>query len=410
MKTLLLFSATLLSSLHLSSGLAKASSPDLSVPENKRLLKDQGDLKLSANSVEIQTQSSLYTVKPAFSSSKPTAPSVVPAPKALGIPAENTVGPRPGTVLPTAAPETNAEPFGVGPRPGSKLSPEVVDDSSSDAVESSESSPTTSSSIEDITEPESGVSIRPGGDLTVLVSETREDIAEPNNVGPRPGSPEVLAQAGESNDTSIDDVTEVPPATAETSQPPENFNRPVPVRESTANLPTSIASNITTSPATFVPETLQITPDEDITLLDLEKLAYKLELEDVDFLCQTKNGVPATVAKLKDEDELLVVLWNSKFFTESGYDPDIRCEQVSARFDEFLQAGSSAYITKGELNNQPVICLTNSEKGDCGEGIPLHNGLLFTLKPNEDSQKKLEQLVSILKSPEVSDEQEPLKE
>ena len=164
---------------------------------------------------------------------------------------------------------------------------------------------------------------------------------------------------------------------------------------------------------------------------DSEKLVYKVELEDISFLCGEDGDVPATVAKLKGQDELIVVLWDSEFFSKAGYDPQTRCNQASARFADFAKEDLSiAYMTSGKLNDQSVICLTNSKDGDCGSGIPLHEGLLFTLKPKENPDSKLKQLASLFQaepenesksstregeektpaSTEKAEESEPLKE
>ncbi len=145
---------------------------------------------------------------------------------------------------------------------------------------------------------------------------------------------------------------------------------------------------------------------------DNEKLVYKVELEDISFLCGEEGETPATVAKLKGQDELIVVLWDSDFFAKAGYDPQTRCEQASARFADFAKKKELAltYMTSGKLNGQSVICLTDSKDGGCGEGIPLHEGLLFTLKPKENPESKLKQLASIFQAEPASEPEKPLKE
>lgn len=150
---------------------------------------------------------------------------------------------------------------------------------------------------------------------------------------------------------------------------------------------------------------------------DKEKPVYKVELENISFLCGEDGETPATVAKIKGQDELIVVLWDSDFFTKAGYDPQTRCKQASARFAAFAKKDLSAYLTSGKLNNQSIICLTSSKEGDCGDGIALHDGLLFTLKPNEDADTKLEQLAEILQpksststeTPKKKEEEQPTK-
>ncbi|MFG6101445.1 COP23 domain-containing protein [Leptothoe sp. EHU-05/26/07-4] len=410
MKTFFLVSATLISSFHVSTSFAEAFSVEVNAQQNSSLFTDKAlsESKYSTpNSVEIQPEVSVLPTKPALSEAKSTAPKFVNGTKALGIPSENVVGPSPGADLPTTiSDDTDGSlQVGVGPSPGNVLSLPVED---SDADSS-----TTNPVVDDLqpkedTSQQAPIAFRPGVNTELLSINSDEDTVTPADVGPSPGDTSVIAQA-ENNDASSD-VSETSPTTPVANLPSENVSQPILDRASVTGLPTSTAASLTSSQPTLIPENFQANPVEEITLLDLEKLAYKLELEDVDFLCQTKNGSPATIAKLKDEDELLVVLWDSDFFADSGYDSETRCDQVSARFEEFFQEDLLVYITNGELNNQPVICVTDNENGDCGEGIPLHKGLLFTLKPNEDSKEKLDQLVSILKLPEVPEEQKPLKE
>ena len=52
-----------------------------------------------------------------------------------------------------------------------------------------------------------------------------------------------------------------------------------------------------------------------------------------------------------------------------------RCREVTARFNQFNNNGTLKYVTTGEINNNPVICVAGYDKGEC-----LRNGLLITLK------------------------------
>lgn len=154
----------------------------------------------------------------------------------------------------------------------------------------------------------------------------------------------------------------------------------------------------------IVPERIT-TPEKDG-----EKLIYKIELEDISFICGENDETPATIAKIKGQDEQIVVLWDSDFFEKADYDAQTRCKQVSARFAEFAEKKLSiTYMTNGKLNGQSVICLTDSEDGDCGEGIPLHKGLLFTLKPKDNPDNKLKQLASLFQAKLASKSDEALK-
>jgi hypothetical protein len=131
------------------------------------------------------------------------------------------------------------------------------------------------------------------------------------------------------------------------------------------------------------------------------------KLGQLTFVCGSDNGTPKTIAKLNNR-ELGVILWTSTAFTAKGFDPQTRCKQVSARFEEYNQANQLIYLTSGKMNGQAVICATTKENGDCGDISP-HDGLLFTLKPSSNVEELLEQLANVL-AIENNTPAEPLKE
>ncbi|NEO29606.1 MAG: hypothetical protein F6K36_03970 [Symploca sp. SIO3C6] len=148
--------------------------------------------------------------------------------------------------------------------------------------------------------------------------------------------------------------------------------------------------------------TASLAPKPLASAVETKQLAKKLELEKVSFMCGKDDSVPATFEKKEGKEGLPVILWSSNFFTEAGYDPQTRCQQVSARLETYKNNDELSYITTGKINGQPVVCVTSQEKGSCGEGISVHNGLLFTLKPNESPQERLEQLFAVLHVTEES--------
>jgi hypothetical protein len=139
--------------------------------------------------------------------------------------------------------------------------------------------------------------------------------------------------------------------------------------------------------------------------------AKKLELEEVRFLCGQDGTAPSTVAKIKDQNEVVVILWSSTVFAEAGYDPQTRCKQVSERFEQYQQGKALVYVTAGKINGQSVLCVTSKEDGGCGEGVPMstQDGLLYTLKPGSDAKAVLEELAAALKSQDKAT-QKPLEE
>jgi Circadian oscillating protein COP23 len=107
------------------------------------------------------------------------------------------------------------------------------------------------------------------------------------------------------------------------------------------------------------------------------------------FTCSTSNGKPTTVANTPQAD-VPVIVWDSEYFSGSGYPPQTRCEMVSARFETFRQEGTLDYLTTGVMNGMPVVCVSNSVGSGCRA-----NGLLFTLKAGTDPNQALQDLMDV---------------
>jgi hypothetical protein len=140
-------------------------------------------------------------------------------------------------------------------------------------------------------------------------------------------------------------------------------------------------------------------------------VAKRLQLEQVSFSCGQDGSTPSTIAKIKDQNEVVVILWSATVFAEAGYDPQTRCKQVSARFEKYQKAKALVYLTAGKINGQSVLCVTSKEEGGCGEGIPVdtEGGLLYTLKPGSNAGAVLEELATAIKSQDKAT-QKPLEE
>ncbi|MGK7903217.1 MAG: COP23 domain-containing protein [Hormoscilla sp.] len=114
----------------------------------------------------------------------------------------------------------------------------------------------------------------------------------------------------------------------------------------------------------------------------------------VEFRClkgyhqEKKEYVPTTFAWTQ-RGKSPVIRWVRDDFKAAGYDPRTRCEEVSPRFQEAYRNGSLKYLTNGEMHEQPVICSTREEGGDC-------ETLLFTLLHKDDGKATLEDLEAVL--------------
>ena len=101
----------------------------------------------------------------------------------------------------------------------------------------------------------------------------------------------------------------------------------------------------------------------------------------------SSDGIPTTFVR-NSRGTFPVVRWVSRIFDDAGYVPETRCRQVSSKFQQFYERGLLNYVTSGRVNQQPVICVSNRQEGPC-------LGILFTLKPEQNAQRTLQQLFDI---------------
>ena len=107
----------------------------------------------------------------------------------------------------------------------------------------------------------------------------------------------------------------------------------------------------------------------------------------ISFSCEIRSGVPTTLAQTP-RGKIPVIRWVSNYFSDSGFDPQKRCEDVTTKFQNYSNQGILSYITTGIENRQEVICVSGKEGGSC-------NGTLFTLKPQESASRVIQQLFDV---------------
>lgn len=113
------------------------------------------------------------------------------------------------------------------------------------------------------------------------------------------------------------------------------------------------------------------------------------DLKEVKFICDPKSEKPTMVARTLKGD-IPVVTWEYEGFSNDGYNPLTRCNNVADRFEKARQSGSLEYnyVTTGTLNGWNVVCLVKNKGDSCTE-----QGLLFTLHDEKDSKSILLELV-----------------
>lgn len=104
------------------------------------------------------------------------------------------------------------------------------------------------------------------------------------------------------------------------------------------------------------------------------------------FCAKDLNSVPTTYAQTQ-RGRVSVIKWVSQYFSNAGFNPETRCQEVSSQFQKLYNEGKLNYLSAGRKNNQLIICGLSASNGDCEQ--------LFTLKPGEDAGRILQHLREI---------------
>jgi hypothetical protein len=107
------------------------------------------------------------------------------------------------------------------------------------------------------------------------------------------------------------------------------------------------------------------------------------------FYCGTRNGAPATIARTSRGD-IPMIRWVSNDFTRLKYTPRQRCQEVSARFQNFNDNGTLKFIRTGTVNKYPVLCLASSSGGACAP-----KAVIVTLQTGSNPQVVLDRLLDL---------------
>lgn len=103
------------------------------------------------------------------------------------------------------------------------------------------------------------------------------------------------------------------------------------------------------------------------------------------FHCDTSGDLPTTLYQNSQGVAEPWIKWQSDHFSSSGWSPEARCQEVSSRLETYRRNKKLKYVTLGTVNNQSVICVASQEGGKC-------EGIIYTLKPEQDGLKALNNL------------------
>jgi hypothetical protein len=112
--------------------------------------------------------------------------------------------------------------------------------------------------------------------------------------------------------------------------------------------------------------------------------------------CVTLNGKPNTVVNTP-RGTISLIVWQSGFFSTSGWTPERRCQEVSKRFQQHENTGELRYISTGTLNGYNIICV--AEKIESSTGSPSYlcqnHGIILTLENKDDPNKVMRELFNL---------------
>ncbi len=78
----------------------------------------------------------------------------------------------------------------------------------------------------------------------------------------------------------------------------------------------------------------------------------------------------------------------------SGYTPEVRCQEISARFQHYHEQGKLRYISTSKMNGYPILCVADRMLGSCLENSQ-GKAILLTLKPEDNVEQTLQELLVI---------------
>jgi Circadian oscillating protein COP23 len=103
------------------------------------------------------------------------------------------------------------------------------------------------------------------------------------------------------------------------------------------------------------------------------------------FCGRSSDGVWTTFAKNYNNKKIPIIRWVR---TLGEYTPQVRCREVSARFQSAYSKKILNFLTTGISFGQAVICATSEHGGPC-------NQILFTLKSPKQASSVVQSLIDL---------------
>ncbi|CBN57388.1 MULTISPECIES: COP23 domain-containing protein [Kamptonema] len=133
----------------------------------------------------------------------------------------------------------------------------------------------------------------------------------------------------------------------------------------------------------------QLSTATPVTLLPVPLSDQPSNISNRIFLCGMSQGNPATLVRTV-RGPMTVIIWTNEEYTASGWTPERRCKEISARFERLNRSGQLKYLKAGTVSGQSVICGTDSRESLCSS-----NNVLVALPSGTDANLALNHLLNI---------------
>jgi|GEM_PF-816659 len=126
------------------------------------------------------------------------------------------------------------------------------------------------------------------------------------------------------------------------------------------------------------------------------KPSFSQSANQFSFFCKpitdsTGMKITATLAWSPErQGNVRIIGWKSEYFSKKGWNPQKRCQEVTPKFQQAINQNRTL-LTAGKVQGYPVICAVSQEGQTCNS-----NNQLFTIKPNDNPELVLQQLMGIL--------------
>jgi len=129
-----------------------------------------------------------------------------------------------------------------------------------------------------------------------------------------------------------------------------------------------------------------------VAIMEYVEPKLNAKTENSVYYCDTgiDGETPTTFHAHKARGDVEVIRWVSEFGEAVGYDPQKRCEEVSAQMQKYYSQGLLNNLTTGRKNGQNIICVAKADRKPCLDDPD--DGQLYTVKPEINPNEALTKL------------------